>query len=203
MEKRERIKLERRLRLAEDSLKRLDGALRDSGLKVSLEIEADVTTLKSFFEDAAQEAEIQAKKHLLMEEAVRAKKNYERAVYKKNEDMFQARKINTTDQTRKRFKSTENRKRYKSTPTFYDDYRTELARQDQRQNATLFQTKPNSRISQRQTYLALHKLIGGWTCYCSGVVDVLGRLILISVFGAASTTFGQVILQTQQSQTNK
>ena len=46
MEKRERIKLERRLRLAEDSLKRLDGALRDSGLKVSLEIEADVTTLK-------------------------------------------------------------------------------------------------------------------------------------------------------------
>eukprot|EP00116_Pleurobrachia_bachei_P010820 sb/3471082/ len=33
------------------------------------------------------------------------------------------------------------------------------------------------------------------------LVDVLGRLI--SVFGAASTTFGQVILQTQQSQTKK
>eukprot|EP00116_Pleurobrachia_bachei_P014306 sb/3474568/ len=33
------------------------------------------------------------------------------------------------------------------------------------------------------------------------VVDVLGRLI--SVFSAVSTTFGQFILQTQQSQTNK
>ena len=32
-------------------------------------------------------------------------------------------------------------------------------------------------------------------------MDVLGRLI--SVFGAASATFGQVIYQTQQSQTNK
>ena len=32
-------------------------------------------------------------------------------------------------------------------------------------------------------------------------MDVLGRLI--SVFGAASATFGQVICQTQQSQTNK
>eukprot|EP00116_Pleurobrachia_bachei_P015439 sb/3475701/ len=46
----------------------------------------------------------------------------------------------------------------------------------------------------------MHKLTGGWPCY-GGVVDVLGRLI--SVSGAASTTFGQVILQTQQSQTNK
>eukprot|EP00116_Pleurobrachia_bachei_P018563 sb/3478825/ len=46
----------------------------------------------------------------------------------------------------------------------------------------------------------MHKLTGGWPCY-GGVVDVLGRLI--SVFGAASATFGQVICQTQQSQTNK
>eukprot|EP00116_Pleurobrachia_bachei_P015891 sb/3476153/ len=43
-------------------------------------------------------------------------------------------------------------------------------------------------------------MTGGWPCY-GGVVDALGRLI--SVFGAASATFGQVICQTQQSQTNK
>ena len=48
-EKLEKKKLEKRLRLAEDSLKRLDAALRDSGIKVSLEIEADVTTLKCKF----------------------------------------------------------------------------------------------------------------------------------------------------------
>lgn len=46
IETKERKRLEKRLRLAEDSLKRLDHALRDSGLKVSIEIEADVTTLK-------------------------------------------------------------------------------------------------------------------------------------------------------------
>jgi len=92
IEKNEKKKLEKRLRLAEDSLKRLDGALRESGLKVSLEIEADVTTLKSFFEEAAAEAELDARKHLLMEEAVRAKKNYEKRAYlKKNTDMFAAR----------------------------------------------------------------------------------------------------------------
>eukprot|EP00116_Pleurobrachia_bachei_P008577 sb/3468839/ len=46
----------------------------------------------------------------------------------------------------------------------------------------------------------MHKLTGGWPCY-GGAMDVLGRLI--SVFGAAPATFGQVICQTQQSQTNK
>ena len=45
-EKKERHRLEKRLRLAEDSLKRLDNALKESGLKVSIEIEADVGTLK-------------------------------------------------------------------------------------------------------------------------------------------------------------
>ena len=33
----------------------------------------------------------------------------------------------------------------------------------------------------------MHKLTGGWPCY-GGAMDVLGRLI--SVFGAASATFG-------------
>ena len=46
IETKERKRLEKRLRLAEDSLKRLDHALRDSGLNVSIDIEADVGTLK-------------------------------------------------------------------------------------------------------------------------------------------------------------
>ena len=37
---------ERRLRLAEDSLKRLDKALKDSGVKIDLQIETDVKNLK-------------------------------------------------------------------------------------------------------------------------------------------------------------
>ena len=45
-------------------------------------------------------------------------------------------------------------------------------------------------------------MTGDWWVACyGGAMDVLGRLI--SVFGAASATFGQVIFQTQQSQTNK
>ena len=164
--------MEKRLRLAEDSLKRLDAALRDSGIKVSLEIEADVTTLKckfceicvrhgtkkssllnnqacsshiyrtfcspllspktdllsqtsfrnpledlqfpdpllktsnrsfdkiqffylhcnffllsslfsAFFEEAAADSQLQAQRHKLMEEAVRAKKTYEQRAFKK------------------------------------------------------------------------------------------------------------------------
>ncbi len=45
-EKRRRIKTEKRLRLAEDSLKRLDRALRDSGVQIDIEIETDVKNLK-------------------------------------------------------------------------------------------------------------------------------------------------------------
>ena len=37
---------ERRLRLAEDSLKRLDKALQESGVKIDLQIETDVKNLK-------------------------------------------------------------------------------------------------------------------------------------------------------------
>ena len=45
-EKKRRIKTEKRLRLAEDSLKRLDRALRDSGVNINIEIETDVRNLK-------------------------------------------------------------------------------------------------------------------------------------------------------------
>ena len=46
-EKQMRIKTEKRLKLAEDSLKRLDRALRDSGVHIDLQIETDVRNLKS------------------------------------------------------------------------------------------------------------------------------------------------------------
>lgn len=45
-EKKRRIKTEKRLRLAEDSLKRLDRALRDSGVNIDIQIETDVKNLK-------------------------------------------------------------------------------------------------------------------------------------------------------------
>lgn len=45
-EKKRRIKTEKRLRLAEDSLKRLDKALRDSGVQIDIQIETDVKNLK-------------------------------------------------------------------------------------------------------------------------------------------------------------
>lgn len=47
----------------------------------------------AFFEDAVADAEHQAKKHLLMEEAVRARKNYEKKAYikKQNPDFISAR----------------------------------------------------------------------------------------------------------------
>lgn len=45
-EKKMRIKTERRLKLAEDSLKRLDKALRDSGVHIDLQLETDVRNLK-------------------------------------------------------------------------------------------------------------------------------------------------------------
>ena len=46
-ERQRRIKTEKRLRLAEDSLKRLDRALKESGVQIDLQIETDVTNLKS------------------------------------------------------------------------------------------------------------------------------------------------------------
>lgn len=46
LEKKKRRNAEKRLRLAEDSLKRLDKALRESGVKIDLEIEIDVKNLR-------------------------------------------------------------------------------------------------------------------------------------------------------------
>ena len=46
LEKKKRRSAEKRLRLAEDSLKRLDKALRESGVKIDLEIETDVKNLR-------------------------------------------------------------------------------------------------------------------------------------------------------------
>lgn len=45
-EKKKRMNTERRLRMAEDSLKRLDKALQDSGVKIDLQIETDVKNLR-------------------------------------------------------------------------------------------------------------------------------------------------------------
>ena len=45
-ERKKRMNTERRLRVAEDSLKRLDKALKDSGIKIDLQIETDVKNLK-------------------------------------------------------------------------------------------------------------------------------------------------------------
>ena len=53
-EKKRRINTEKRLRLAEDSLKRLDRALRDSGVQIDLQIETDVKNLKGSFTSPCQ-----------------------------------------------------------------------------------------------------------------------------------------------------
>ena len=45
-ERKKRMNTEKRLRLAEDSLKRLDKALQESGVKIDLQIETDVKNLK-------------------------------------------------------------------------------------------------------------------------------------------------------------
>ena len=45
-ERQRRIRTEKRLRLAEDSLKRLDKALKESGVQIDIQIETDVTHLK-------------------------------------------------------------------------------------------------------------------------------------------------------------
>ena len=46
-ERQRRIRTEKRLRLAEDSLKRLDKALKESGVQIDIQIETDVKHLKS------------------------------------------------------------------------------------------------------------------------------------------------------------
>jgi len=46
-----RKRVERKLQIAEDSLKRLDHALKRSGVKLDVDVFADVKTLLSFFEE--------------------------------------------------------------------------------------------------------------------------------------------------------
>lgn len=75
-EKRRRIKTERRLHLAEDSLKRLDKALRDSGVQIDIQIETDVKNLRDFFEVCIKEEQFEAQKLDIMRDAVRAKVSY-------------------------------------------------------------------------------------------------------------------------------
>eukprot|EP00050_Salpingoeca_kvevrii_P009506 m.3313 g.3313 ORF g.3313 m.3313 type:complete len:489 (-) comp2294_c0_seq1:171-1637(-) len=74
---REKLKAERKLKLAEDALVRLDKALRESGVKIDIEIEADVKALKSFFEDALETAAYEANKIQIMREAVSARPGFE------------------------------------------------------------------------------------------------------------------------------
>jgi hypothetical protein len=46
-----RKRLERKLQIAEESLRRLDGALRRNGVKLDVDVFADVRTLMAFFEE--------------------------------------------------------------------------------------------------------------------------------------------------------
>eukprot|EP00054_Salpingoeca_dolichothecata_P005857 m.36521 g.36521 ORF g.36521 m.36521 type:complete len:535 (-) comp16016_c0_seq1:60-1664(-) len=71
-ERRERLKVERKLKLAEDALARLEKALRDSGVKIDIDIEADVSSLKKFFEEALEEVAWEATKTDTMREALTA-----------------------------------------------------------------------------------------------------------------------------------
>jgi myosin heavy subunit len=75
-ETRERRKLERKLQIAEDSVKRLDDALRRSGMKMDVDVFADVKTLLAFFEERAESARLDAQRIEIMKKALKAKKRY-------------------------------------------------------------------------------------------------------------------------------
>ena len=70
-----RKRLERKLQIAEDSLKRLDGALRRNGVKLDVDVFADVKTLLSFFEERAEEAKRDATRIDIMKAALKATGN--------------------------------------------------------------------------------------------------------------------------------
>eukprot|EP00049_Salpingoeca_infusionum_P018403 m.357107 g.357107 ORF g.357107 m.357107 type:complete len:456 (-) comp17704_c0_seq1:215-1582(-) len=78
MEAEERRKLEQKLKLAEDSLFRLDKALRKAGVKVDVAVEKDVSSLKSFFETVLDDHFWDSQKSSIMERAVKARPDYER-----------------------------------------------------------------------------------------------------------------------------
>ena len=76
-EKTRRIKNERRLLLAEESLKRLDRAMKESGVHIDLQIQNDVKDLRKFFEDCIAEVQFEAHKATIMRDALRAKADYQ------------------------------------------------------------------------------------------------------------------------------
>eukprot|EP00730_Choanoeca_flexa_P016407 TRINITY_DN7739_c0_g1_i2.p1 TRINITY_DN7739_c0_g1~~TRINITY_DN7739_c0_g1_i2.p1 ORF type:complete len:431 (+),score=129.97 TRINITY_DN7739_c0_g1_i2:119-1411(+) len=75
-ERKERAAMGRKLSQAEASLERLDRALKDAGVKVAVDFEADVKQLRSFFETVVDEEYWQARKPHLMKEAVTARPEY-------------------------------------------------------------------------------------------------------------------------------
>lgn len=75
-ERQMRIRLERKLKIAEDSLRRLDGALRRSGVKLDVDVFADVKTLMVFFEERIDESRRDAQRIDIMKSALAAKKRY-------------------------------------------------------------------------------------------------------------------------------
>lgn len=75
-ERRMRRALERKLLIAEDSLRRLDAALRKHGIKLDIDVYADVKTLMNFFEERVEEARRDAKRIEIMKNALHAKRQY-------------------------------------------------------------------------------------------------------------------------------
>lgn len=75
-ERQMRKRLERKLQIAEDSLKRLDGALRKSGVKMDVDVFSDVKTLLAYFEERTEEAKRDAQRIDLMKQALKAKRKY-------------------------------------------------------------------------------------------------------------------------------
>jgi ferritin-like metal-binding protein YciE len=71
-----RKRLERKLQIAEDSLKRLDAALKRNGVKMDVDVFADVKTLMSFFEERADEVRRDAQRIDIMKKALMAKRRY-------------------------------------------------------------------------------------------------------------------------------
>lgn len=71
-----RRRLERKLQIAEDSLKRLDEALRRSGVKLDVDVFADVKTLLAFFEERVGEVKRDAQRIDIMKKALKVKRQY-------------------------------------------------------------------------------------------------------------------------------
>lgn len=75
-ERQMRKRLERKLQIAEDSLKRLDNALRKSGVKLDIDVFADVKMLLTFFEERVEDNRRDAHQIDIMKAALQAKRRY-------------------------------------------------------------------------------------------------------------------------------